>query len=300
MPEKTKKLSIALPAAAFWSVGWLAFVFLVCLIIYGFNIFLSSHWDMLSDKILWGFSGFSFMIFFAAAPAVYLAVLIQILRAKKFPFSFFKKPAKKTESAAPPLTAPEAEPAIKLPAGIPDELREPYLRMTRGQLARGAMGVPTRETKDERRETRDNGVSSAVGAPTAGGVPPESEPVDLFPLPDDFSESANAPDAPVFREISFGSAPKEPAPTESAHEIKITEKDGEKLAEFTHSDSDFWIADEDNWFASGKQIASPIKRLLETAAATGATPVLRLASTNVMDLETKRAEWENLGIRVEG
>ena len=65
-----------------------------------------------------------------------------------------------------------------------------------------------------------------------------------------------------------------------------------------HNDPDFWIADDTNWFASGKQKPSPADAVLAAGAARGVRPVLYLGQTNILDLDARRAQWTRDGITV--
>lgn len=65
-----------------------------------------------------------------------------------------------------------------------------------------------------------------------------------------------------------------------------------------HDDSDFWIADDDNWFAAGKQKSSPIAEAIAIAQHHNISPAIYLAEKNIMDLDAKTAEWEKNGVRV--
>ena len=65
-----------------------------------------------------------------------------------------------------------------------------------------------------------------------------------------------------------------------------------------HNDPDFWIADNENWFAAGKQKPSPADAVLAAGAARGVRPVLYLAQTNILDLDARRAQWASDGITV--
>jgi hypothetical protein len=65
-----------------------------------------------------------------------------------------------------------------------------------------------------------------------------------------------------------------------------------------HDDDDFWIADSENWFASGKQKPSPAAAAIAAAKDADATPVLLLRSENIMDLESLREKWKSDGIKI--
>ena len=56
--------------------------------------------------------------------------------------------------------------------------------------------------------------------------------------------------------------------------------------------------DDDTWFASKKQIKSPIPDLLDLAKQNDLTPVLYLESQNIMDLDGTTEKFESAGIRV--
>jgi hypothetical protein len=70
------------------------------------------------------------------------------------------------------------------------------------------------------------------------------------------------------------------------------------LAIATHADSDFWIADNDDWFAAGKQKPSPISAAVAAAAKHNATPAIYLAAKNIMDIDGRIADWESQGVTV--
>ena len=76
--------------------------------------------------------------------------------------------------------------------------------------------------------------------------------------------------------------------------IVITDTD----AIITHADPDFWIADNETWFAAGRQKPSPADAVLSLSAARGVRPVLYLAQTNILDLDARRAQWRQDGITV--
>ncbi|MDE6250605.1 MAG: hypothetical protein K2M34_03155 [Alphaproteobacteria bacterium] len=64
----------------------------------------------------------------------------------------------------------------------------------------------------------------------------------------------------------------------------------------THDDPAFWIADPETWFAAGKQKPSPINQLIKESAKNGLRPVLYLAQTNILELDTCRAAWDTMGV----
>ena len=81
---------------------------------------------------------------------------------------------------------------------------------------------------------------------------------------------------------------------ETYHDFIATKK----FVIYEHNDEDFWIMDGDSWFAAGKQKDSPIQELIGLAKQNELTPVLYLASQNIMDLDNTISNFESMGIRV--
>ena len=81
---------------------------------------------------------------------------------------------------------------------------------------------------------------------------------------------------------------------ETYHEFVATEK----FVIYEHNDEDFWIMDNDSWFASGKQKDSPTKELITLAKQNNLTPVIYLASQNIMDIDETIKKFESDGIHV--
>jgi len=92
--------------------------------------------------------------------------------------------------------------------------------------------------------------------------------------------------------------------TDYFHDLGVTveRKDGlyltDKFAIAVHDDDDFWVADEIDWFAPGKQKPSPITALLNAKKEQGLKPVLYLGCENIMDLDKLLPEWKKSGIKV--
>ncbi len=138
----------------------------------------------------------------------------------------------------------------------------------------------------------------------------------MFPIPKDFDVPANesSDDVPVFSEINFDDDSDDDSDVESVETIEtvceclkssgidavvdgnLVVANGAAIA--VHADSDFWIADELDWFAPGKQKPSPIVELLTAARDKGLRPVLYLASTSIMGLEKLVPLWQENGITV--
>lgn len=139
-----------------------------------------------------------------------------------------------------------------------------------------------------------------------------------FPIPKDFDivgADAVDYDVPVFSDINFDDEPDDTNDTtepeaspDAVCEILntagvATRVDGDliktdKFVIAVHGDDEFWVADEFDWFASGKQRPSPIVKLLGVRDADGLSPILYLTCDNIMDLDKLTPEWEKSGIMV--
>ena len=223
------------------------------------------------------------------------------------------EPAKEPETKQPEPAQPEqktstesAQPTI--PDDVPHEIRSVYTRALRNMEAL-QFNQPEPEKKPESEPA------------------PESEP-DPLPLPSDFDISFtetpgfdNEPDekVPVFTDINFDTT-EDSSPDNNSISPEYTfdnsdviahlEKSGQKytinnnvvitdkFSIITHSDTDFWVTDPENWFATGKTCPSPIAIVKATAQQNNTRPVIYLASTNIMDLESLIPQWESDGIIV--
>ena len=67
---------------------------------------------------------------------------------------------------------------------------------------------------------------------------------------------------------------------------------------YDHNDEDFWIMDDDNWFASGKQKKSPVNRLIDLSEQYTVSPVIYFETKNILDIEHVITGLEKRGIRV--
>lgn len=160
---------------------------------------------------------------------------------------------------------------------------------------------------------------------------PEStvESLSDFPLPTDFDIDISTPTfsaIPSFTEINFdeptppaaiNTAPVLPSdingphhsfnnddlkqhltsinqPFEEVDDIIITNSH----AIATHSDKDFWVTDNENWFATGKVRPSPIAAVCGIAHDQKLKPAIYLSATNIMDLDTLIPQWESIGVTV--
>jgi hypothetical protein len=300
--EKVKKFFTANKYALIWTACYVAVMFLILLLLFGFNLFSLSDWSILLKARLRGFAGFAFGILLLAALPMYIATTLIIVRTKKPLFSIV--PEKEEKKDANQEEKPEEkEPDVPLSVEIPAELKGAFLRARQNVAARPESAFDAKDS-----------YNNADAAQPAAGEP--EAPAAGLPLPDDFDFSAaapSAPSAPVFKEISFGGPADEIKEAEQEEETRspLTERlekygyaaEGgiviaNGLAIATHDDPDFWITDGETWFAAGKQKASPISEAIAAAQKHDATPAIYLAAQNIMDLDAQVEQWESSGVRV--
>jgi hypothetical protein len=269
--------------AIYWTIGYGIIMYLILNLLFGFDMLSARHWSILLRAHLRGFSGFVFGILILAAIPMYIATTTLIIRTKKPIFTLFPKKIEEKKEEKPENPKPEIE-EIALPAGLPTELRGAFIRAKSNMSA-----LPTNPSQ-----------TPPSPAPSAQQTPiPEHQTDSALPLPDDFDFGGAAPEtinAPMFREISFDEPVPPVSNTMSQTSDDITIKDSRAIA--THDDPDFWIADEPNWFATGKQKKSPIKKLIAAATEHNAQPELHLITENIMDLNDKITEWKSQGIKI--
>ena len=285
----------------FWTFFYALFATAFFYILFGFDIWAAAHWHKLARATLRGLGGLTFGASLLAALPVYLAAAVFTWRNEKMPFGIPLFSGKKKEAEtldADAGSSPENQ--IVFPDTLPDELREPYIRIHSGLLAKNAMDF----LKGDIRQTRGAAepaarFASAFGSATSAQPVVETASGAMMPVPESFDaipddESASSA-PPVFRELDFGgtdSGESENADTP----LVFDEQDGEKVATYVFNDPDFWVADDTNdWFATGKQIESPIKLLLDSGAD---RKVLVFETKNIMNLETLIPSWEKLGIEI--
>lgn len=316
--------------AIIWTV---CYVFIVWAILYGlfnFNIFVYQNWVRLFHAQLRGFPGFVFGILILSAIPMYIATTIIILRTKKplftIPLPKFLEPVPEEKPATADTESsetPEEKETSEEPAPqktIPTELRAAFIR------ARAHIGPAPKSNFDI-----GNMVSKQNNTTELSTNDLTSQDGEL-PLPSDFDIATDyntpifseAPSfTPVFSDIDFDddSSKQEDATnpsitpnSEISEDLKpvieyLTDKNKDFIIQgnliltsqdviAAHNSSDFWIADEKTWFASGKQKPSPVDELITKSSETNLHPILYLGSTNILDLETNMKDWEVAGIKV--
>ena len=302
--------------AAVWTIMYWGAVFVVFRWLFNFNIFSGAHWHHIMHAQLSGFAGLTFGIVSIALIPIYISTVTIILRTGKplitipLPRIFAPKPAPAPEPAPvapdPNVIVIAADP-VNLPEGMPAEMRASYLRARR-YGAQFPMPKP----------------KPATPAPTNDADTTPAQMPGELPIPSnfDFEDDVAAPsfDTPVFNDISFDT-PSDNAntaapPTDDTADNSIaviadylttagrrfTVTDDviicDDMAIAAHTDADFWVADDDNWFATGKTRPSPIAALHRAAGDGGRRAILYLGATNILDLDTLRAKWTDDGITV--
>lgn len=303
--------------AIFWTIGYAIFMWAVLKGMFNFNIFSAAQWSRLFHAQLYGFGGFVFAILILAALPLYIATTTIIIRTKSPLFTIkiptqisqlFSAPPKIEDEQPEPAQSPQDTPPAPEPgndaakeendvlsAQIPAELRANFIRARNNMAHR-----------------------PSVAQDVAPAAPAQSDSEEYqFPLPTDFDVDIPAPDeaapifAPTFTEINFDTPHDEKAAPTSKNAIEqylesagiefstqddiILTKD---MAVALHTDPDFWIADDETWFATGKSRPSPVGAVIAIAASNNLRPVLYLEQQNIMDLDARRAEWAAQGVHV--
>lgn len=212
-----------------------------------------------------------------------------------------------TKSGTDSTPPPESNPT-PIPATVPAEMRVAYER-ARDNIARTQSSV----------FDLGNMTRSVSPGPVIESVPSTQNDPEI-PIPTDFDigEFANTidDDIPVFSDLDLDDESETPEPDPQTTDIKTTidsndevikylttksvpytvENDvviTDKFAVVSHTDSDFWVADNESWFAAGKIRKSPITSVLNAAATHHVTPVLYLGADNIMDIQELRPQWED-------
>ena len=284
---------------------------------FNFDIFSAAQWHILAHAKLRGFPGFVFGLMLLAALPLYIATSILIYRNKKplftIPLSKFFGPVpieseqQKQASQEIAETQEEVPETKPFPPEMPAELHAAFIK-ARSNL----------EFKPIKSNFDISNVISTGGAQTSQIDNAQESEANIFPLPSDFDFADTSQEStyeatipnftPVFQDINFDDEPEEETPQEKLlNQLKTYGRSAriednivltDESAIAIHDDSDFWIADEDAWFASGKQKKSPILNVLEKSKQLNLQPVLYLAQTNIMDLESRKQDWEKQGIKI--
>lgn len=317
-----------------WTVCYFCVAYALFRILFGFDMLSYAHWTRLANAQLHGFAGFVFGIMILTLLPIYASTTAIIVRTGAplftipLPAFLQRAPAAAATTTDTPTAADDAPAARPLPDGLPMELRAAYLRARNNAGREQISSVDTRSVDTASNIPPAIDAKSAIAeiiAPTTQSVATAQQNTttenNAFPLPTDFDlgddfddtnidSNITNMDAPVFTEINFDDAPAA-TPTKNAsiteymhdHNIKIVSTDGDilitdKLAIAVHDDPNFWVAEDENWFATGQQKTSPVLELVRAAEKHNVKPVLYMGATNIMDFDQMREKWTAAGITV--
>lgn len=306
--------------AIIWTLEYFVFLYFILQFLFGFNLFSYRHWWIFLHATLHGFGGFTFGVIMYSALPIYIATLLIILRKntkiietpeiieKIFTTigKIFVRPAPKEEPVITAPTTPEptndqlTPNTVEYPSDMPPELRAAYLRAK------------------QNRPLASNSVSTFNKQQPVLQPQPTSSENESFPIPTDFDISDSLPDNatpnfsndfPVFKDIDFDTPLEQPKELSNSVTKYLKKNNIEyetyrdfvatnKYLIYDHNDGDFWIMDEDTWFASKKQRESPIREMIDLARQNNLIPVLYLESQNIMDLPGTTERFESMGVRV--
>ena len=296
-----------------WTIGYFFVFWLILKFMFNFDMMSTHYWWRFFHATLHGFAGFVFGILVYSMIPIYIASVMIIYRkqesiitipyidkVKTFFTSLFAKQttSTETENTDTEETKEEKPEEPLYPDNLPSELRVPYIRAKNHLSLSGNVSVYNKPKIDSQPNTPQEIMKEAQNN---------------IPLPSDFDITTNIDSSdnfiPTFTDINFDE-PETVEPTLTNNTTKYFESKNiefETYKEFTatekyliyeHNDGDFWIMDEETWFAAGKQKDSPTKELIELAKQNGLIPVIYLQSQNIMDIEETTNKFENDGIRV--
>lgn len=290
-----------------WTICYVAVLWAILYYLFGFSIFNLAQWNHLIHARLHGFAGFVFGLLILSAGPLYVATGLLIWRKNKplieIPLPKIIKPKPEQKPAEPESdTKTDTEPDYKseLNADIPLEMVPVFIH---------AKKYPKNFNITPPKQNDANTESDIAELPIPTDFDIE---IDDFNTDDtDNTDNTTFSDTPVFTSINFDDSDNEtdsePQNTELTKyldnksiaykiidDIVVTDK----YAIATHGDDDFWVVDDENWFASGKSKPSPILAIKSAAEKHNVQPVLYLATENIMDIETLIPQWESDGIRI--
>ena len=290
-----------------WTVWYFLVVWLALKYVFGFDVFSRIYWWKFFHAHLRGFVGFTFGAFMYSIIPIYIASVLVIYRTKepiiKIAFidkicGYIKSKFVKEKSEPVPIAEEEKPtetvPEFEYPADLPHEMRVPFKRAKEYMALLGNTSLSTTYKTQTNTETND--------------PEPENE---SLPIPTDFdiSDTLNEENnVPTFKEINFDE-PSKPVEPENTMTKYLKEKNIEyetyqdfiitdKYIIYVHSDPDFWIIDEDSWFAAGKQIDSPVQTMLEMTKDEQIKPIIYFESKNIMDYDGTAQSLTDQGITV--
>jgi hypothetical protein len=278
------------------------------------------YWWKFFHATLHGFPGFVFGTLVYASIPIYIVTTIITYRKQELiipiPFTetfskiYSKISSTKTETdeikTEPEEIKTEEKNESEYPDGLPPELRIPFMRAKNRMPLTSAISVYNKTNNDIRSEMNN------TQKPTTPETLSENNDIPIpmdFDISDDIATNNMNDSVPHFTDIDFD-IPIATEPELVNNTTKYlkdknieyeTYKDyiaTNKFVIYEHNDDDFWITDGDSWFATGKQKDSPVSELIDLAKQNELTPVIYLASQNIMNLDDTITNFESLGIRV--
>ena len=313
-----------------WTAGYFIATWAIMNFMFDFDILSTYRWHQLAHAHLRGFPGFVFGILILAAIPMYIATTVVIAKTKaplftvKIPefikTAFTQTPMEEDEPVDTPEknddvtesqdSAPVENTPAPIPESVPSEMRMAYER------ARDHIGRQQTSVFDLGHVT-----NTAVAQQEETSTPETPD----MPIPTDFDLDEFDTSVPQFTDINFDDDEYDEDDDEIAqdtfkdvHELPGTvapvaeymesksvpytiDDDAvvtDKYAIVSHTDADFWVADNESWFAAGKTRPSPIELLKRIASTHNVEPVLYLGADNIMDIDTLISQWESDGIHV--
>ena len=324
--------------AILWTIGYVFATWTIMNYMFNFNIFSSTRWHQLMHAHLHGFAGMVFGILILAAVPMYIATTIVIARTKAPLFSFKVPECVKTffinaftqtpmneepqqnEPMTEPAPAPEQdEPAITensekdIPETVPSELRIAYMRardhISRHQTSAFDLGhmtkgtTPTTPTQNSEPVVQPS--ETDIPIPTDFDIDDVDDMIDSIPTFTDINFDDDSDDETTIEINDVATASEttttiteflksESIPYTVDNDVVITDR----FAIVAHTDEDFWVADNESWFAAGKTRKSPIVAVKDAAINNNVEPILYLGADNIMDIDEMKKQWSDEGIRI--
>ena len=311
---------------AIWTIWYFCISWAILFLVFKFNMFSYTNWQHIMHARIHGFGGFAFGLFLITMIPLYIASCIVIINTKKFliniPLPKFITNIFKHKTPTELKNTPENTEQSVLTdttdyiSHLPPELRSAFKRAKNHINTKNTQLIHPQEK---------------IKQMIPQQLPSEPESND-FQIPTDFDTSEPTPQPsnlstmPNFTDINFDSVPQdisENPPILSNEEKTSSESEQNRQNIITqiknkcknvsvqddiiiadnfviaiHDDPDFWIADDETWFATGKQCPSPVTKLIDIATKQKLQPIFLLQQNNILDFEEKLKTWESMGIKV--
>ncbi len=289
------------------------------------------QWHRLFRAHLHGFAGFVFGLLILAAVPLYVATAVIIIKKKKplitIPVQkinlqalFNKKSEPEVDKVADEEKKEPENPEKDLPADLPLEMKPVFLRARQNLLFMQQSGGTVPEGAGENEQSVLD-VVDALPVPADFDIDFSDEESE----DEEFAMPLFEGEAPVFKSLSFdsnnSSVLSDDISGAESNNCADTRSDNSKLLKYlsdanrefsedehvvltekfaiaTHSDADFWVADNENWFAAGKVCESPIITVKRIAEKYGLVPAIYLQEKNILNINDLIVQWQKDGIVV--